>query len=405
MYQPQNASALPVPGTFSNHYFQPRGPMYHQQATPADCMRASMATLSTLPTMQADPNIKINLENRELWESFNKHTTEMIITKTGRRMFPVIKMSVTGLEKTARYYVIIDVMPVDDVRYKFHSSEWVGSGKADPHCHGRSYIHPDSPATGAQWMRQAISFNKVKLTNNNFDSNGQIILNSMHKYQPRVHIIRVEDMMNFNYRAFNTMTFPETVFIAVTAYQNEQITRLKIDNNPFAKGFRDLRHPSGSTSSLGNSSKASEERWSGKRSHSSDMDDHAHHQRRIESHKFLKLSQSDEEEKSLSPLPDSSCSPASMAALSMFPFCSTAGSSSNAGSPPSTSHLFQQPQQHSFPPAWQQQYMAQNYMNYFYPASWLFGGPAATAYQTAAVNYSLNPYVPQAANTLNRTPQ
>lgn len=33
--------------------------------------------------------------------------------------------------------------------------------------------------------------------------------------------------------------FPETQFIAVTAYQNADITQLKIDHNPFAKGFRD----------------------------------------------------------------------------------------------------------------------------------------------------------------------
>ncbi|CAH1774927.1 unnamed protein product, partial [Owenia fusiformis] len=36
-----------------------------------------------------------------------------------------------------------------------------------------------------------------------------------------------------------TISFPETQFIAVTAYQNTDITQLKIDNNPFAKGFRD----------------------------------------------------------------------------------------------------------------------------------------------------------------------
>lgn len=34
-------------------------------------------------------------------------------------------------------------------------------------------------------------------------------------------------------------TFPETAFITVTAYQNQQITKLKIDSNPFAKGFRE----------------------------------------------------------------------------------------------------------------------------------------------------------------------
>jgi hypothetical protein len=33
--------------------------------------------------------------------------------------------------------------------------------------------------------------------------------------------------------------FPETKFLAVTAYQNDRVTQLKIDNNPFAKGFRD----------------------------------------------------------------------------------------------------------------------------------------------------------------------
>lgn len=35
------------------------------------------------------------------------------------------------------------------------------------------------------------------------------------------------------------MDFPETTFIAVTAYQNEEVTQLKITNNPFAKAFRD----------------------------------------------------------------------------------------------------------------------------------------------------------------------
>ena len=31
---------------------------------------------------------------------------------------------------------------------------------------------------------------------------------------------------------------PDTIFIAVSAYQNVDLTQLKIDNNPFAKGFR-----------------------------------------------------------------------------------------------------------------------------------------------------------------------
>lgn len=31
----------------------------------------------------------------------------------------------------------------------------------------------------------------------------------------------------------------ETSFVAVSAYQNTNLTQLKIENNPFAKGFRD----------------------------------------------------------------------------------------------------------------------------------------------------------------------
>lgn len=88
-------------------------------------------------------------------------------------------------------------------------------------------------------MKQPMSFHKLKLTNNNLDQNGHIILNSMHKYQPRVHVVQANDIFTMRWNSFNTYAFEETVFIAVTAYQNEQITQLKIDNNPFAKGFRD----------------------------------------------------------------------------------------------------------------------------------------------------------------------
>lgn len=36
-----------------------------------------------------------------------------------------------------------------------------------------------------------------------------------------------------------TFTFPQTEFMAVTTYQNFRITQLKINHNPFAKGFRE----------------------------------------------------------------------------------------------------------------------------------------------------------------------
>ncbi|XP_076801840.1 uncharacterized protein LOC143446191 isoform X2 [Clavelina lepadiformis] len=183
---------------------------------------------------------QVDLENMELWEQFHRRGTEMVITKTGRRMFPSFKVKVSGLSKKAKYTMLMDIVPADDCRYKFHNSRWMVAGKADPELHKRLYIHPDSPATGEQWMnRPGISFHKLKLTNNIADSNGHTVLNSMHKYQPRFHIVRCGEVGRLPITPFRTFSFAEMQFIAVTAYQNEKITQLKIDHNPFAKGFRD----------------------------------------------------------------------------------------------------------------------------------------------------------------------
>ncbi|KAK9887432.1 hypothetical protein WA026_022367 [Henosepilachna vigintioctopunctata] len=76
-----------------------------------------------------------------------------------------------------------------------------------------------------------------------FSSSLQIVLNSMHRYQPRIHIVKWREhsgpIVDLEQEQYRTYIFPETVFTAVTAYQNQLITKLKIDSNPFAKGFRD----------------------------------------------------------------------------------------------------------------------------------------------------------------------
>ncbi|XP_026066356.1 T-box transcription factor TBX5-A-like isoform X2 [Carassius auratus] len=138
---------------------------------------------------QGMEGIKVYLHERELWAKFHEVGTEMIITKAGRRMFPSFKVKVTGLNPKTKYILLMDVVPADEHRYKFADNKWSVTGKAEPAMPGRLYVHPDSPATGAHWMRQLVSFQKLKLTNNHLDPFGHI-------------------------------------------------TQLKIENNPFAKGFR-----------------------------------------------------------------------------------------------------------------------------------------------------------------------
>ncbi len=91
-------------------------------------------------------------------------------------MFPVIKVSIAGLNPKLKYILVMDIVPVDDNRYKYHNSEWTIAGKAEPHMPGRLYVHPDSPSTGAQLMRQVINFQKIKLTNNHLEQSGHVSL-------------------------------------------------------------------------------------------------------------------------------------------------------------------------------------------------------------------------------------
>ncbi|XP_036305146.1 T-box transcription factor TBX3 isoform X2 [Pipistrellus kuhlii] len=238
---PNGAAALSLPGALAK-------PIMDQLVGAAETgipfsSLGPQAHLRPLKTMEPEEEVeddpKVHLEAKELWDQFHKRGTEMVITKSGRRMFPPFKVRCSGLDKKAKYILLMDIIAADDCRYKFHNSRWMVAGKADPEMPKRMYIHPDSPATGEQWMSKVVTFHKLKLTNNISDKHGFTILNSMHKYQPRFHIVRANDILKLPYSTFRTYLFPETEFIAVTAYQNDKITQLKIDNNPFAKGFRD----------------------------------------------------------------------------------------------------------------------------------------------------------------------
>uniref|UniRef100_A0A914LYY2 T-box domain-containing protein n=1 Tax=Meloidogyne incognita TaxID=6306 RepID=A0A914LYY2_MELIC len=160
---------------------------------------------------------EIRLEGVQLWRRFNSLGTEMIVTRSGRRMFPTLQCSLYGLVPNLNYSLMVDFQCTDQKRYRysFHHSKWTVAG-------------PESPASGAHWerqavTRQAVTFDKIKLTNNPLDQNGHAIVNSMHRYQPRFHlVVHANQTSSLNRR--KTFVFKETAFMAVTAYQNHRVS-------------------------------------------------------------------------------------------------------------------------------------------------------------------------------------
>jgi len=99
-----------------------------------------------------------------------------------RRMFPTLRVSLSGATRPEqRYAVLLDIVPVDGKRYRYayHRSSWLVAGKADPPAPPRLYMHPDSPFTGDQLRKQVVSFEKVKLTNNEMDKGGQVSIGTI----------------------------------------------------------------------------------------------------------------------------------------------------------------------------------------------------------------------------------
>ena len=90
-------------------------------------------------------------------------------------MFPGLSVSVWGLESDVKYTVQCEMVPTSNNRFKYINSKWTTVGKAEVHdSETLTFQHQDSPASGKQWMRDRISFKKIKLTNDKNSKKGYV---------------------------------------------------------------------------------------------------------------------------------------------------------------------------------------------------------------------------------------
>ncbi|XP_008275306.1 MAX dimerization protein MGA a isoform X2 [Stegastes partitus] len=186
--------------------------------------------------------VRVTLDNNSMWNEFYRCRTEMILNKQGSRMFPYCRFRIAGLQPSKKYTLIMDIQPLDNSCYKWTGNSWQIAGKAESPIKSQPFAHPESPAMGQHWMQSPVSFYRLKLTNNGSDQEGNTILHPMHRYLPRLHVVQTDRAakdVKLNGPSVLTFTFPQTEFMAVTAYQNTRFAQLKVDYNPFAKGLKE----------------------------------------------------------------------------------------------------------------------------------------------------------------------
>ncbi|CDQ80385.1 unnamed protein product [Oncorhynchus mykiss] len=81
---------------------------------------ADLAPAACEPSPAASmEEIQVELQCADLWKRFHEIGTEMIITKAGRRMFPAMRVKIVGLDPHQQYYIAMDIVPVDNKRYRY----------------------------------------------------------------------------------------------------------------------------------------------------------------------------------------------------------------------------------------------------------------------------------------------
>ncbi|KAF1767242.1 hypothetical protein GCK72_007201 [Caenorhabditis remanei] len=183
--------------------------------------------------MTTASGIELSLSNPDEWKQFYPQT-EMIVTRKGRKLFPHLNYSLKGLDPNELYGIFIHFERVDINRYQFLHNKWNVFGKGDEVRPIKAEQHLDGWRAGSYWMTKPISFEHVRITNDpDLKKPNTFVLQSMHKFMPVIGIQKMGDSKIEGFR------LEVTEFMAVTAYQNNDIKELKIQMNRFASGFKD----------------------------------------------------------------------------------------------------------------------------------------------------------------------
>lgn len=234
--------------------------------------------------------VAVRLLDEALWSRFHDAQNEMIITRNGRCLFPLLRLEFEAVEDPDPFEITLDLNPAhrysigmsiveaDLMRWRYRSGVWhpvlsssisASSTSSSQTSSQQSVSSPMVRLRTAQpvhvyepglsmapheLMHGGVSFARVKLSNRPYDSTQRLqtgpafSLASFHRYIPMVHVLDRDEYHSTGSlaqvvadqptnRSLQSFSFPITSFIAVTHYQNDLVTLLKKSYNPHAKGF------------------------------------------------------------------------------------------------------------------------------------------------------------------------
>lgn len=198
--------------------------------------------------------LRFKLKDEKMWNEFYRVGNEMIITKNGRCLFPLLLIHAfiagdTDLDLDELFYISIVLQPLDNMRWKFVSGKWRPIGGYDEPVINekserfyKSVQAIGSPMSLKNILAKEISFAKLKLSNcsNKLQEPNHLILSSFRCYQPSIILQRVTGEKRKCNQIAGRWIIKEAQFIAVTHYQNPKICDMKKSFNPHAKGFLNL---------------------------------------------------------------------------------------------------------------------------------------------------------------------
>ncbi|VDD84418.1 unnamed protein product [Mesocestoides corti] len=126
---------------------------------------------SEFDSTESGDSILLEISDKLKWTELCEHTPEMLVTKAGRRIFPALSVTVTGLDPDSCYTFLIDLVAVNQRTMKCDADGWRDGPIAAPYppydkTKPLFYVQGASPQPGAHWMQNGVDFSTAKITHN-----------------------------------------------------------------------------------------------------------------------------------------------------------------------------------------------------------------------------------------------